>query len=169
MKSAWNLNIENEIAILVFDYPGEKINKFTSKVMDELEEIIGKLKDVKALVIKSGKPDMFIAGADLKLFEDILRQPEKVREILEKGHRVFRNLEKLPFPTIAVIDGVCLGGGTELALACSHRIVTDNSNTSIGLPEVQLGIIPGMGRHAAPAAACRPSGGIESDSRRQAV
>ncbi len=145
MKSAWNLDIENGIAMLVFDYPGEKINKFTPEVMDELEDIIGKLKDVKALVIKSGKPDMFIAGADLKQFEDILKQPEKVQEVLEKGHRVFRKLEKLPFPTIAVIDGICLGGGTELTLACSHRIVTDNSKTSIGLPEVLLGIIPGWG------------------------
>jgi 3-hydroxyacyl-CoA dehydrogenase / enoyl-CoA hydratase / 3-hydroxybutyryl-CoA epimerase len=145
MESAWNLDIEDGIAFLVFDFPDEKINKFTKSVMDELESIINDLKDVKALVIKSGKPGTFIAGADLKQFEDLLRDPDKIREILDQGHRVFRRLETLSFPTIAVIDGACLGGGTELVLSCKYRIVTDSPKTSIGLPEVSLGIMPGWG------------------------
>jgi len=113
--------------------------------MDELEGIIDNLHDLKALVIRSAKDGIFIAGADLKQFEKLLESPEEVRKVLEKGHRVFNKLGAFPFPTIAVIDGACLGGGMELALGCTHRIVTDNPKTSLGLPEVSLGIMPGWG------------------------
>lgn len=145
MTKFWHLDIQDEIATIIFDFPGEKINKFTSPALDELENIIDSLGNIKAAVIKSAKEGIFIAGADLKQFEEILGSPDQVRSILEKGHRVFNKIENLPFPSIAVIDGACLGGGMEMALSCRYRIVTDSPKTSLGLPEVSLGIMPGWG------------------------
>jgi 3-hydroxyacyl-CoA dehydrogenase / enoyl-CoA hydratase / 3-hydroxybutyryl-CoA epimerase len=149
MSNAFQLNIDpNRIARLVFDLPGEKVNKLSTSTIEELEKIlddIAKNKDIKALVLTSGKNDMFIAGADLKNFEPAFKEPSLVRSMIETGHRTFNKLQNLPFPSIAVIDGPCLGGGLELALACTYRIVTDNPKTSLGLPETSLGIIPGWG------------------------
>lgn len=147
MSSAFTLKVDpNGIATLVFDLPGEKINKFSTPVMKEFEGILDDLKthnDIRALIITSGKPDIFIAGADVK---EIQRADAASAESLIKGgHRTFNKLAKLPFPSIALINGVCLGGGMELSLACTYRVVTDNPKTSLGLPEVTLGIMPGWG------------------------
>ncbi|MEX1013187.1 MAG: 3-hydroxyacyl-CoA dehydrogenase NAD-binding domain-containing protein [Waddliaceae bacterium] len=144
----FTLNITHDkVAHLLFDLKDSKVNTFSPKVVDELEEKLDQLANepVKALVISSGKKGTFIAGADLKSFEPAFKNPEIARELIEKGHRVFRKLEKLPFPTIAVIHGACLGGGLEFALTCDYRIVTDDPKTSLGLPEVNLGIFPGWG------------------------
>jgi len=141
----WNLSVDQGIGTLTFDLPGEKVNKFTFDAMDELEKVLDDLPDLKALVIRSGKKGNFIAGADLTKFEEILQSRDKLKEVLEQGHRVFNKLGSFSFPTIAVINGACLGGGMELALACSYRVVTDNSKTQLGLPEVSLGIMPGWG------------------------
>lgn len=149
MNQAFQLSVgEDHIGRLVFDLPNEKINKLSAPVLEELEKIIDSLKDnkeIKALLITSGKEDIFIAGADIKSFEKLFEDPSNVRTMLQGGQRIFNKLENLPFPTIAVIDGACLGGGGELALACTYRIVTDNPKTLIGQPEVSLGIIPGWG------------------------
>ena len=133
---------------MVFDLPGEKVNKLWLPELEELEKLIDQLaarKDIKALVIKSTKPDVFIAGADLKKFEGAFKEKGKVEEGIRLGHRVFSKIENLPFPTIAVIHGPCLGGGMELALACTYRVATDSPKTLLGLPETSLGIIPGWG------------------------
>lgn len=133
---------------LVFDLPGEKVNKLSVEVLQELEKIIDPLsqrKDVTALIIISAKKDIFIAGADIKQFEPAFKDPVYGRKIIENGQNVFNKLSKLPFPTIAAINGACLGGGCELALACTYRIATDSPKTVIGLPETSLGIIPGWG------------------------
>lgn len=114
--------------------------------MQEFETILDDLanhKDIRVLVIKSAKPDIFIAGADIKEIQTAT--PESADQLIKNGQRTFSKLASLPFPTIAFIDGVCLGGGCELALACTYRVVTDNPKTTIGLPEVTLGIIPGWG------------------------
>lgn len=149
MGNAFNLIVnEAGIATLNFDLKGEKVNKFSPEVLDELEAILDQAaanKSIKSLILKSGKPGIFIAGADLNTFKAAEHDPALVREMIRKGHRVFDKLQALPFPTIALIDGVCLGGGTECALACTYRIATDNPKTSIGLPETQLGIFPGWG------------------------
>ncbi|NGX43071.1 MAG: Fatty acid oxidation complex subunit alpha [Chlamydiae bacterium] len=149
MSSSFKLTIDPEgIAHLVFDYPGEKINKISIPVLDELDGILEGLVDnkhIKAMLITSAKEGIFIAGADLKSFDSLFDDPDRAREMLGKGHQVFSKLEKLPFPTIAVINGVCLGGGLELALACTYRIVADHPRTSLGLPETSLGIFPGWG------------------------
>lgn len=147
--SAFSLIIDsNGIATLTFDLPNEKINKLSRNILLELEKILDELvqkSSIKALLIKSAKEDVFIAGADLKEFKEIFQNPELAKDVLQLGHRVFGKLSKLPFPSIAVIDGVCLGGGMELALACTYRVVSDNPKTSLGLPEVSLGIFPGWG------------------------
>lgn len=132
---------------LVFDLPGEKVNKLSTETLEELEKILDdlKTKPIKALIFSSGKKDLFVAGADLKQFEPAFKDPSLTRHIIETGQRVFRKIETLPFPVIAAIHGACLGGGCELALACSHRIATDHPKTSIGLPETTLGLIPGWG------------------------
>jgi 3-hydroxyacyl-CoA dehydrogenase/enoyl-CoA hydratase/3-hydroxybutyryl-CoA epimerase len=145
--SAFQLTITDAIAHLVFDLPDEKVNKFTAAVMDELDGLLAGLErrlDLRAVVIRSGKPDVFIAGADISEISG-LHTREQARNKAERGQGVFNRLASLRVPTIAVIDGACLGGGMELALACTWRVVTDAEKTKLGLPEVTLGIIPGWG------------------------
>lgn len=149
MSQAFHLTIGSDsIARLVFDLPNEKVNKLWLPQLGELEKILDELatrKDIKALVISSGKEDVFIAGADLKSFEGAFKDKKQLEDGIRLGHRVFDKLEALPFPTVAFINGACLGGGTELALACTFRVATDSPKTVIGLPETTLGIIPGWG------------------------
>lgn len=145
--SAFTVTVRDGIAHLVFDLPGEKVNKFTAAVMDELDGLLAGLErrdDLTAIVIASGKPDMFIAGADIAEIKE-LTSVEQARIKAKRGQDVFNRLAGLRVPTVAVIDGPCLGGGMELALACSHRVVTDADKTKLALPEVTLGIIPGWG------------------------
>lgn len=148
-KNAFELSVDQQnVATLTFDLPGEKVNKFSMAVLAQLESLLDSLavrKDIEVLLIRSGKPDIFIAGADLHAFEPAFKDPSILDQIIHTGHRVFNKLAKLPFPTVAVIHGACLGGGLEMALACSHRIASDSPKTQIGLPEVTLGIIPGWG------------------------
>lgn len=148
MSFAFTLSISNEgIAELVFDLPGEKVNKFSLTVLEELEQIIEALEKnsaIRVLTLQSRKKN-FIAGADLKKFEAAFNQRDLAEQLIHTGHRVFTRLSQLPFPTIAVIHGACLGGGLECALSCTYRIVTDHPKTKLGLPEVSLGIFPGWG------------------------
>lgn len=147
--AAFRYTVDSEgIARVVMDLPGEKVNTLSVPVLQELEGIVDAAaqdKKIKALAISSGKEDTFIAGADLHSFEPIFQDPSSANEMLLTGHRVFDKLARLPFPTIALINGTCLGGGTELALSCTYRLASDNSKTVIGLPEVTLGIFPGWG------------------------
>ncbi|ADI38626.1 Fatty acid oxidation complex subunit alpha [Waddlia chondrophila 2032/99] len=149
MGKAFHLTIDpNGIARLAFDYPGEKVNKISLEVLEELDAVLEGIKDnqqIKALVITSAKEKIFIAGADLKSFERLFKNFDLAEGMIKKGHSVYNKLEELPFPSIAVIDGVCLGGGLELALACTYRVVGDSSKTTLGLPETNLGIFPGWG------------------------
>ena len=138
----------NNIARLIFDLPNEKVNTISPEVLDALEEqldTLAKNRAIRALMITSAKKDSFIAGANLKGFDAVFHQKGAAEKLIGGGHRVFNKLSSLPFPTIAVIDGTCLGGGLELALACNYRVVSDNSKALLGLPETQLGIIPGWG------------------------
>lgn len=149
MTKAFTLIVSPEgIGELKFDLPNEKVNKLSIPVLEELEGIIDSLKSnssLKALKFTSGKEGTFIAGADLHSFEPAFADSSKVRPIIEAGQRVLLKIENLPFPTIAVINGACLGGGCEFALSCTYRVATDNPKTVIGLPEVNLGIYPGWG------------------------
>ncbi len=147
MAPAFRLTIVDALATLTFDLPGEKVNKFSTPVMEELSALIDKLSGsvgIDALLLRSGKADVFIAGADVREIENI-RSPEEGKVASAVGQRIFERWARLPFPTIAAIHGACLGGGTELALACDFRVCSDSPKTKIGLPEVNLGILPGWG------------------------
>ena len=148
-QSPFEVSIDDHgIALVVFDLPNEKVNVLSIPTLEAFGEVLDELaatKEVRGLILRSGKDDSFIAGADLKAFEPVFRDPSRAEQMIAVGHRVFDQLAALPFPTVALINGVCVGGGTELALACTYRVVTDHSKTEIGLPETQLGIMPGWG------------------------
>ena len=145
--SAFQLQVEEDgLAVLTFDLPGEKVNKFSTAVVAELADVLVRLSRearIRGLLIRSGKPGVFIAGADVKEFLTVL--PEQVREGVTRVQSLFEQLANLPYPTVAAIDGACLGGGTELALACDYRLMSDSKKAQIGLPEVRLGIFPAWG------------------------
>lgn len=136
-------------AVLTFDQVGSKVNVLSQATWNDfgqaLEEV-SQREGVEGLILMSGKPGIFIAGADLKEFEHASPDhPEPTRAFLELGHRVLNQLESLPFPTIALIDGACLGGGLEVALACDYRLAGTHPKVQLGFPEVLLGLIPGWG------------------------
>jgi 3-hydroxyacyl-CoA dehydrogenase/enoyl-CoA hydratase/3-hydroxybutyryl-CoA epimerase/3-hydroxyacyl-CoA dehydrogenase/enoyl-CoA hydratase/3-hydroxybutyryl-CoA epimerase/enoyl-CoA isomerase len=137
------------IARLVFDVPGQKVNTFSTAALEELDAHIAGLAqrtDINGLLIASGKPGQFIAGADLNELAALASvTPEQAAESIERGHRIFNAASALPFPTVALIDGACMGGGTELALALDYRLVAATPKTKVGLPEVKIGLIPGWG------------------------
>ena len=135
------------IAHLVMDHPERKLNVLDVAALDSLEHALAELEartDLTGVVLRSGKPGSFIAGADVEAIGAIT-DPDEVRRLIQRAHAVFLRLERLPVPTVAAIDGVCLGGGTELALTCDSRIASEEPRTQIGLPEVMLGIFPGFG------------------------
>lgn len=137
------------IARITLDLRDSKVNLLSFPVMNELSatlDTLAKLDGVKALVICSGKEGNFVAGADITEIATVQRQSPTVGfEATQHGKAVLAKIDALPYASVAVIDGTCLGGGTELALACTYRLATDNRKTKIGLPEVQLGFIPGWG------------------------
>ena len=140
------LAIEDGIAWLRLDDPGKKVNTLSTRLFAWFEAEIDRLERERpaGLVIYSGKADGFVAGADL---EELLAlsDPADVHAMLQRGHELMERLAALPFPTVAAIHGACLGGGLELALACRLRVATEHTKTKLGLPEVQLGLIPGLG------------------------
>lgn len=142
--------LNNGCAVIKFDLAGSKVNKLSSSVLAEfeaaLDTLAGMSSSVRGLVICSGKSDIFIAGADLDEVSAIQKMsPTVAYDATQRGKAVFAKLAALPFPSVAAVHGACLGGGTELALACTHRIATDSPKTKFGLPEVGLGFIPGWG------------------------
>ena len=139
-KAEWLIRV-------IFDLPKEKVNKLSSTVMAELEQAviaIGNDTSCEVVSFESAKKDIFIAGADIEELQRI-ESREVARKKAQAGQAVFARIADLPQTTVAIIDGACVGGGCELALACEFRMATDNPKTKIGLPEVQLGIIPGWG------------------------
>ncbi len=135
------------IAVVTFDLAGEKVNKLTTPAMSELEGLLDELsqkKEITALVFRSGKEGHFIVGADIAEIREV-RDKQRGEELSRSGQRVFAKLEALPFPVVAAIHGPCMGGGLELALACTYRVISNDQRTALALPEVRLGILPGFG------------------------
>ena len=125
----------------------EKVNKFSEDVFDELFEIIEKIKKktvIEWVLFDSLKPGIFIAGADIKELKNA-ETLEAGEQLINRGQEAFNKLAQLKPKTIALIDGVALGGGLEFALACNFIVVTNSEKVKLGLPEVNLGIIPGWG------------------------
>ncbi len=137
------------VAVLVFDTPDKKVNTLARAVLDELGQIAAQLEkrtDLRGLLLRSGKPGQFIAGADLKELGALVHlTADELRVSLTAGHALFDRLSNLPFPTVSLIDGPCMGGGTELSLALDERLASNSPKTRIGLPEVTIGLIPGWG------------------------
>lgn len=145
--SAFRTEIRAGTAIVTFDLPNEPVNKISSAVGWELEELLDRLghdEVVKAIVIASGKPDVFIAGADIEEFVRLGSVEDAIR-LSRDGQLLMQRIADSTKPVVAAIHGACLGGGLELALACRYRVVSSHAKTQLGLPEVQLGLIPGAG------------------------
>ncbi len=142
-----DLKIENSIATITFDLQNERVNKLSFKVLSELELLLDEIKNdtgIKALVIQSNKANIFVAGADIKEIEAMMSEKEVYTQII-KGDEIFNKLEDLPYPTIAYINGACMGGGLELALCCDYRVATTGPKTKLAFPEIKLGFFPGLG------------------------
>ena len=137
---------EDRIAWLTLDKAEASTNVLSRDVIEELHEAVAALRaeQPRGVVVRSGKSRGFVAGADIKEFTR-LETPEQAVGLVRSAQTVFDELEALPCPTIALINGFALGGGLELALACRHRIMTDDPKAVLGLPEVRLGIHPGFG------------------------
>jgi 3-hydroxyacyl-CoA dehydrogenase/enoyl-CoA hydratase/3-hydroxybutyryl-CoA epimerase/3-hydroxyacyl-CoA dehydrogenase/enoyl-CoA hydratase/3-hydroxybutyryl-CoA epimerase/enoyl-CoA isomerase len=136
------------IALLTLDQPGSRANTLGQAMLGELEAAITSLRtsaDVLGLILLSGKPGMFIAGADLKELGGAKPSPELTRSLVKRGLDLVASIESLPFPTVAAIEGACMGGGLELALGFDYRLASDHPKTELGLPETKIGLIPGWG------------------------
>jgi len=139
---------EPDIALLTLDAPGKGANVLSQHVMEELDRHLTDLagKKLAGLIVRSGKPGAFIAGADITEFaaaKEITRQ--QVIEMCSRGRKLLQRLSQLPFVTVAAIDGMCLGGGAELACWCDRRVIANDRKSQIGFPEVKIGIYPGWG------------------------
>ncbi|MDO6684745.1 MULTISPECIES: fatty acid oxidation complex subunit alpha FadJ [unclassified Agarivorans] len=146
-QQTFTLTTEDNIALLKIDVHGETMNTLKAEFGPELDTILADLEkqtQLSGLVVYSGKADSFIAGADIGML-DSCETAADAQKLSQDGHKVFARLSKLPFPVIAAIHGPCLGGGLEVALACDYRVCSIDDKTSLGLPEVQLGLLPGGG------------------------
>ncbi|MEN1973218.1 3-hydroxyacyl-CoA dehydrogenase NAD-binding domain-containing protein [Luteimonas sp. MJ204] len=134
------------VVLLTFDRLGESVNTFAQDVLVELDALLERLAldPPKALVLRSGKAKGFIAGADIREFAEFDTKGT-IGDSIRRGQQAFQRLAELPCPTVAAIHGFCMGGGTEIALACRYRVASNDPSTRIGLPEVKLGIYPGWG------------------------
>ena len=142
------VEIEDGIGYVCIDVAGEKVNTLSSAMTDRFDEILDGLQresGLEGVVIHSGKPDNFIAGFDIEELKGFGQDPRQLRQLVERGHAQMRRFERLDVPVVAAIDGTCLGGGLEVALACDARVSADTEATSFGFPEVKLGVIPGLG------------------------
>ena len=134
------------VLVLSLNRAGQSVNALSQAVLDQLDSMLERLplEMPKGLIIKSGKPTGFAHGADIKEFESFDAKGT-VYESIRRGQLIYQRLADLRCPTVAIITGPCMGGGTELALACRYRVASNEENTRIGLPEVKLGIYPGWG------------------------
>jgi 3-hydroxyacyl-CoA dehydrogenase/enoyl-CoA hydratase/3-hydroxybutyryl-CoA epimerase len=138
---------EGGTALLWLDVPARPFNVLNPTVIGELEQTLdrlGKDASVKLLVVLSRKSSGFLAGADLQDFTGV-QGPAEASALSARGQHLFDKLANVPIPVVAIIHGVCLGGGLELSLACDYRIAIDQPATKLGLPEIKLGLLPGWG------------------------
>ena len=138
------------VCVLTFDRAESVANLFDDRTFDELDAHLEFLETetrnaVQGVIFISAKGKIFIAGADLHGFTSGAMTDERLGGIIDRGHRTFGRIARLPVPTVAAIQGVCVGGGLELTLACDWRVACNDSATKLGLPEVQIGILPAWG------------------------
>jgi 3-hydroxyacyl-CoA dehydrogenase/enoyl-CoA hydratase/carnithine racemase len=145
----WTESEGGRVAVVTLDLPGKSANLLSSAMLGEIEERLDEIdaaEGVAGLVIVSAKPGVFIAGADLTEFAAGLDRPrEDILATCERGQTLLSRLASCDYVTVAAIDGICVGGGLELAVWCDRRVVTDSPKTQLGFPEVKLGLMPGWG------------------------
>lgn len=140
-------SIVDDVLVIKLDQPGSKVNSLGKQITSEFEAILKEFETnpaVRSAVLISGKPGCFVAGADITMLE-ACNSENDARKISHEAQLMFDRMEKSPKPIVAAINGTCLGGGLELALACHYRIATKSKKTGLGLPEVMLGLLPGAG------------------------
>ena len=145
--TAFSLSHTDGIAILTLDVPGESVNMLGTPIIEEFESLLQGIRDdpeARAVVLISGKAENFVAGANIQEFTRIT-SAEEGTALASAGQEMINRLERFPKPIVVAIHGACVGLGCELSLACAWRIATDSPKTVIGLPEVQIGILPGAG------------------------
>jgi 3-hydroxyacyl-CoA dehydrogenase/enoyl-CoA hydratase/3-hydroxybutyryl-CoA epimerase/3-hydroxyacyl-CoA dehydrogenase/enoyl-CoA hydratase/3-hydroxybutyryl-CoA epimerase/enoyl-CoA isomerase len=147
--SALRLDVlDGNIGLITFDQPGSRANVLSQAVQADFEAMLAQVRqraDLRGLILRSGKPGMFVAGADLKEMGTANGDTEQTRRLVRRGLDIFAGFESLPYPTVAAIEGPCLGGGLELALAFDFRVASTHPKTELGLPEVKIGLFPGWG------------------------
>ena len=149
MTAAPTLTTEliDDVLIVTIDRTDQPVNTLGVELVSDFESVFARVDDdtlIRAVVLISGKPDGFIAGADIEQFLE-LRSSADAERLSRTGQDLLNRLESLRVPVVAAIHGACLGGGLEVALACRYRVCTDHAQTTFAAPEVQLGLIPGMG------------------------
>ena len=147
-ESAFHLHMRlDHVGVITIDVPGEKMNTLKAEFVPQIKAVLDEARshqDLSGLVLISGKPDNFVAGADISMIASC-KTAEEAEALAKQGQDVMAMIAALPFPVVAAIHGACLGGGLELALACDARICSLDDKTRLGLPEVQLGLLPGSG------------------------
>ena len=147
-QSAFTLSQrEDGIAIITIDVPGESMNTLKSSFADEVTALLDTIEEdnsIKGVVLISGKPGSFVAGADIRMISECDTAAD-AESLARQGQALFDRIEGQRIPFIAAVHGACLGGGLELAMACHGRVISDSPKTVMGLPEVQLGLLPGSG------------------------
>jgi len=141
----WRVEEDQNVSTITFDTEGANANTLSQEALDELAKILDRLgaMELEGLIIRSAKGS-FIVGADVNEFRQI-DDSARAADLARTGQHIFGRIASLPFPSVAAIHGHCLGGGLELALACTYRIAREDEGTRLGLPEVKLGIHPGFG------------------------
>jgi len=138
---------ESGIAHLIMDVVGDSMNTLKAEFAEQISTVLTTIKadiSITGLVLISGKKGSFVAGADINMLASC-QTAEEATALSRQGQMIFDQLESLTIPVVAAIDGPCLGGGLELAMACHGRVCSDNPKTALGVPEVQLGLLPGGG------------------------
>jgi 3-hydroxyacyl-CoA dehydrogenase / enoyl-CoA hydratase / 3-hydroxybutyryl-CoA epimerase len=146
-KQGFSWQVEDGVAVVTFDLPNSPVNTLSPETGEAFGALLTRAEQdpaVQAVVLISGKKDHFIAGAKIDLLQT-LKTAEEATAVSRRGQQDFDRLESFAKPVVAAIHGACLGGGLEWALACDYRLATDSPKTTLGLPEVQLGLLPGAG------------------------
>lgn len=142
-----NYEVKGDVAVVRINDPNSKVNTLSIQMQKELTEVMNEVwanNAVQSAVLISSKPGCFIAGADINMIQ-ACNSEEEVTKLSQEGQRIFEQVEKSPKPIVAAINGSCLGGGLEFAIACHYRIATKSKKTVLGTPEVMLGLLPGAG------------------------
>lgn len=147
-NSAFSLEVlDSGVGVITMDVPGETMNVLKAEFGEQVSAVLDEVeasKEITGLVLISGKNNSFVAGADVTML-DACENAQEVKEIAQMGQKLFDRIENMDIPVIAAINGPALGGGLELAMCCHGRVISDSSKTVLGLPEVQLGLLPGSG------------------------